>query len=442
MPDTAAFPIPEGTALAMPSVVEERPEAEVIASLLKDSARVPGPKAPQKNVWCYWHAGWAAMPPWTKRNVIAWSRRLAPSGWTVRVLDGVPGSPSNAIRFVPARMLPPALVERRLAGPYAATHSADLIRLPLLYIFGGVWMDVGTILFGNLDDIWGDIADVSSPRKFSAFVYAVRGPDAPLSIVNNFLACNRGNGMVRRWHDTVIRVWGTADRCDGLSQHPLLRHLAPYPSPDGKADPQKIMDYGVQVFCLERLRELVDPKDRWDGPDYFSKNMLLLPASSEMWHYNNLAVDKGRKQFELLSTRRPDGGLLRKEELEKSAAAESFVQDVLANRFVMKLCHGLKDVLDEPLTSSWDDPQNDGVDCAPGTYAEYLRWGSVHLKQTRKLEPAVLEPLTTEPYKIGLYDPVPREGEVVKTPEEEVAGVKAKITEPDGRKLSVFAPCT
>ncbi|KZV95313.1 hypothetical protein EXIGLDRAFT_735478 [Exidia glandulosa HHB12029] len=40
-----------------------------------------------------------------------------------------------------------------------------------------------------------------------------------------------------------------------------------------------------------------------------------------------------------------------------------------------------------PLAKIWNRKENENADVAPGTWAEYLRWGSVHLDQDRPLIP-------------------------------------------------------
>jgi hypothetical protein len=70
----------------------------------------------EKNIWAYWHAGTSKIPKWCQKNAIDWVRILGPT-WTVRILDNVPGSPNNTLRFVPDNVLPPAFVDQSMDGP-------------------------------------------------------------------------------------------------------------------------------------------------------------------------------------------------------------------------------------------------------------------------------------------------------------------------------------
>ena len=113
------------------------------------------------------------LPPYLLRNVLAWYRRLSPLGWKVYVLDVVPGSPLNVSNFIDttsADVVPDAFRSTALAGEYKAQHTSDLVRFPLLLKYGGVYMDVGILLYGDLDKLWTEhISNPESPIDFSGF---------------------------------------------------------------------------------------------------------------------------------------------------------------------------------------------------------------------------------------------------------------------------------
>jgi hypothetical protein len=56
----------------------------------------------------------------------------------------------------------------------------------------------------------------------------------------------------------------------------------------------------------------------------------------------------------------------------------------------MKLSHGLKNNKLVHLSKLWYLPENADADIEPGTIAAYLRWGSIHLEQTRSLQPLLV----------------------------------------------------
>lgn len=391
---------PHGTTLIPASELDARTDEEVLSSI---TAYIE-PTDSERNMWAYWHTGWANMPPWTQRNVLHWARILGPT-WTVRVLDGVPGSTNYYERFVPHEHLPSAMRESRMSGPYVATHSADFVRLPLLFLYGGCWLDVGALLVRSIQDIWDVLVDPEQSYEFAAFTYVMRPGET--SIINTWMMGRKNMELLRRWHATFLHVWGDKSSCDGLHKHPLFSHLRPLDSmthglktdennePVAKTD--KFIDYGAQVYSLERLRDLVDRNDGWDGRKCIEEKAFLLPALKEMWYYQERTGYLGSKQHELLTTRTDAP------EPERSNA-EDFVNDMLANTLLLKFCHGLKDTMVSSLADIWDDPAHHGDDCASGTFAESLRWGAVHLRQTRTLESVPLAPPIGKLQHVAMFE--------------------------------------
>ena len=152
------------------------------------------PVANEKNIWAFWHGGLTGLPDWCRRNLIDWHRICGPS-WTIRLLDIVPGSPNNALKYVDTDMLPVAFVRGTMEGPYVGQHSADLLRAATLWKHGGVWMDVGVILIRDLDRVcWDQLADDSNSYEMcSAYVDGV-------TIANHFVAGRKGSEFLKKWY--------------------------------------------------------------------------------------------------------------------------------------------------------------------------------------------------------------------------------------------------
>jgi hypothetical protein len=168
--------------------LETRSDQEIAEDLNKHI-----PVTSEKNVWAFWDAGYDKTPAWCQRNIINWVRIQGPE-WTVRVLDSVPGSPNYALNFIPASLLPAAFVDGRMDGPYVGPHSADFLRGALLFLHGGVFMDVGNILFRDLDRIcWNQLEDPASPYQVSIpWMYS-------LCTANHFVASRKGDPFIKRW---------------------------------------------------------------------------------------------------------------------------------------------------------------------------------------------------------------------------------------------------
>lgn len=190
------FPIPcefqHGLRYVEPS--DTRSDEEILQCL---SQHVP--ITSEKNIWAFWHAGIGSMPAWCQRNVINWVR-LCPS-WTIRVLDDTPESPNYAMAWVSKDMLPECFTHRSMDGPWTGPHSADFLRAPCLYLYGGGWLDVGCILVRGIDDIcWNQLQDPRCP-------WTVAAPWAfGLCIANYFVAARKGDLFVRHWHVQPISI--------------------------------------------------------------------------------------------------------------------------------------------------------------------------------------------------------------------------------------------
>lgn len=138
--------------------LDKRSDDEILNSLTNFA-----PVTSEKNIWAFWHAGILEMPAWCKRNIINWARLCGPS-WSIRVLDTVPNSPNHALKYIEPDMLPETFVEGTMEGPYIGPHSADFLRGACIYRYGGVFMDVGIVLFMSLDQMcWERLEDPNSP---------------------------------------------------------------------------------------------------------------------------------------------------------------------------------------------------------------------------------------------------------------------------------------
>jgi hypothetical protein len=397
-------------------------DEEILQSLSQ-----PPPVTSEKNVWAWWDGGLAQMRPWCQRNVVGWARLLG-SDWTVRVLDKVPGSPSHWSNFLSPANLPDCFRDDTLSGSdHAGAMGSDMVRLPCLVEHGGVYMDVGIMLFVHLDDVcWKKIEHPASPYKVA--LPLTDASAASGTVGNFFIAARRGNGLLRRWMAIFREAWKGRTTVHGLSSHPLFAHLVGGGnlSQNLKGSPTATLDYFSHLLSWDRLRLLQDPTDGFNGPAYCRKHVFLLGyhecASAAM-----LTDNDGRKQFQMLRTRYDQ----RKEEEDNNSHhnnadsqafrdARRFCEHMLTKTVMMKLYHFKDD--DSTITTLaelWDRPENQDADHEPGTFAEYLRRRSIcsnsfgaatiaeHQQQqqhTRKIVPVTFPPVAEEVLVAGLLE--------------------------------------
>jgi hypothetical protein len=354
-------------------------DVELLAALEKHV-----PVSSEKNVWAFWDSGISTIPAWCQRNITSWIRLNSPGGWTVRLVDSIEGSPNHWSKFVPANMVPPAFAQGTMDGPYVGQHSADALRGALLYLFGGVFLDVSCILLRTFDRIcWNQLEDPASP--FQVAVCSIQEE----VIQNAFFAARKGDPFIRSWHDLFVQLWSTpATRTNyvGLRDSPLLQCLndIPFPVPPIglKVTPRAFEEYVAQIFCWMRMCRLSAPdkeEDQLDYNKYWRENVLAISMIPEGWGAEEVAGFDGKSIFSLLTLKveppRPEDADYRQ--------ATKLVWRILTNSSLQKVYNGKELLLKPALGAFLSKPENLGKDSLPGTFAGLLRYGAEHFEQTR-----------------------------------------------------------
>ncbi|GAD93483.1 conserved hypothetical protein [Paecilomyces variotii No. 5] len=381
------YPIPTGLHIIPSHLLDLRPDDEIDHDLLH-----PQPVTGEKNIWFFWHQGYANMRPYTKRNVRAWHRRFSKLGWTIRVVDRQPLSPLNVANFLDISdpgTFPQAFIDGSIGGDYAPQHTSDLVRWPLLLKYGGVYADVGLIQIGDLDRLWREtVGDPTS--RFEIIAYNT-GSVEERSLSNYFLCSGRNNPLFARCHRLFLELWaadGGKTSTEGMHRSPLLKGVPliggwfTIENEDGTVvnaeESAKILtDYIIQGQVMTMAMGLVDEEDDWDGPKYVAEHVYVIEFMAGSQLINEFTEWNGRKAFELMSLTLP------KEDEEESAEqskAREIVEACLQKSFGFKLAHGLiLRVFKETLGSLWRD--NEGSDNVPGTYAHWLRHATMYWTQ-------------------------------------------------------------
>ncbi|MCJ1290708.1 hypothetical protein MMC34_002250 [Xylographa carneopallida] len=403
--DIPTYPLPAGVHVIPDHLLDLRPDSEIDHDLLH-----PKPISDEKNVWFFWHSGYQNMHPYTKRNVRAWHRRLTKQGWTIRVVDRLSSSPLNIARFLDISdptIFPRAFIDGIIRGDYAIQHTSDLVRLPLLLKYGGVYADVGMLQIGDMDRMWRETVGNPSSR-FEVLSYNAGGVEGRL-LMNHFLVSGRNNPYFARCHKLLLHLWaadGGKESTEGMHVSPLLKGVPLMGSDtitmekDGKKlgpeEVKKILtDYIIQGQVISLVMGLIDEEDDWNGPKYVAEHVYAIEYMVGSQLINEFTAWDGQKAFRLMSLSLPKEGEVESEEQKQ---AREIVEACLQKSFGFKLAHGLiLKVLGPTLGSLWR--QHEGSDDVPGTYAHWLRHATVYWNQD-ELPPA-LDFQVIEPYKRG-----------------------------------------
>ncbi|KAF9894147.1 hypothetical protein FE257_009120 [Aspergillus nanangensis] len=356
--------------------LDSRSTTEILQSL-----REYRPVTSERNIWAFWHAGINRMPEWCQRNIADWQRICGPS-WTIRVLDTLPGSPSHALKYVPAELLPDTFVHGTMDGPYVGPHSADFLRGACLTQFGGVFMDVGIILNQSIDRIcWQQLDDPASPFQISVpWMYGS-------TMANHFVASRKQDPFIRRWHELFMHLWENRTNYQGMCQNPLVSFALAQDLSEAEergflwefiVDPVTVFEYVTQVVAWQRLCMLEDAGDGFSCADYVQRHVLWFDVLAENWRFESEVGFKGTDAFHALATRTDADP-----QSAEYQTAYRLVWGFLTEASLQKITHGKNLTKTPALGLLWDLDEHQGKDNEPGTFAELLRYGTTHFRQTR-----------------------------------------------------------
>jgi hypothetical protein len=211
-----------------------------------------------KQIWIYWHDGWAKAPYLQHQCLNSWVRRNP--AWKIHTLDAA--SLPEFIRL-PDYVAP--LQARSLSA------LSDVIRIHLLAEHGGVWADSTTWCARGLDD-W--LNGLLKPAGF--FAYDRPAPDRP--VASWFLAANAGHFIARTWRDAVDDFWRrNLPRLIAGGFDETLRF----------AQEDYFWFHRLFQECLEQNTAFAEcwslvPKISADGPHYLQAAGLLNPVTESV----------------------------------------------------------------------------------------------------------------------------------------------------------------
>lgn len=409
--DSPTYSIPEGVHAVPKDALDLRADDLIDHDILHPA---PIDMANEKNLWFFWHSGFSRMHPYTQRNIRAWHRRFSKSGWTIRVLDRLPDSPLNIANFLDvtdADTFPKAFTDGTIGGDYAPQHTSDLVRWPLLLKYGGVYADVGLMQIGDLDSLWSKT--IGDPTLSWEIISYNCGDSSHRELTNYFLGSRKNNPLFERCHKLLLALWaadGGKTSTDGMCDSPLLKNLPKMGASlnlpaivekDGtriESDQvaRMLTDYIIQGQVMTMVMSLIDNEDKWDGPRYCADHIYAIDYMEGSQLINEFTAWDGQEAFRLMSLPLPSND---EKETKDQSDARKIVEGCLSRSFGFKLAHGLIiRVLGQTLGSLWR--ANKGSDNVPGTYAHWLRHGTMYwcpAKLAERQEWKVEEPLKRGP---------------------------------------------
>ena len=145
---------------------------------------------------------------------------------------------------------------------------------------------------------------------------------------------------------------------------------------------------------------LEDPDDGSSGAEYYANKVLLYDVLSENWAAEATIGFLGQDFFDVLNTR-----LDTDPESPEYQKAYKTIWRLLTQSSMQKVFHAKHLTNDLSLGIWWNMEENEGKDVAPGTFAELLRYGSVHFEQRREDIDYVKAEKPEQVLKKGLFEP-------------------------------------
>ncbi|KAI4858924.1 hypothetical protein F4820DRAFT_454388 [Hypoxylon rubiginosum] len=386
----AKFVLPEsatGLRVVSDSRLDLRPEAEIVQEL-----RSFRPITSEKNVWAFWDKSLDSMCPSYRCTVINWVRKLG-SSWTVRIVDLTEGSPNNVYNYVGKDWFPDCFVNRTMDGRHAAQHAADLVRLPLLFEYGGVWMDVGNMLHTHLDPLfWDHLTAPDSTYEMAVWIITGQIRKQWGSFGNYMVAARKGCVFIENWHNCYKELWKGRTNANGFHKLPLVEDIG---LAEGMADwnfqdkIREMSDYVAQMLIGDRTRNLLDVSTGWNGREFWENKVFMVEGILN-GVLGAIKTDfDGAKQVDLFTTPLDDP------DVEKRQAAEAFVIEMLEKSHMYKVYHnsagGLPALGDLVKKEGFRD-----ADHRPGTFGEMYRYGTVHWESARGVDRLIPPPSDEE----------------------------------------------
>ena len=209
-------------------------------------------------------------------------------------------------------------------------------------------------------------------------------------------------------HDLFVHLWKGHTNTSGIIENPLVSFGKEVKFEDSQArnfrwefsvEPRTVMEYIGQVLAWLRLCMLEDPTDGFNGAEYYGNKVLLFDALSEDWGAEEEIGFSGQDLFNVLATKRDID-----RESEEYRRAYKTIWKLLTQSSMQKITHGKNLIKGLALGSLLDMKENEGKDKEPGTFAELLRYGSVHFEQKRETIKYVKAEMPTYRIKKGLLE--------------------------------------
>lgn len=243
-----------------------------------DLTRCPPLTSNPKRLWAYWHRGIYDMPIFVQQNIKMW--QLLNPDWEIRLVQGADySSECHYTKLIPVELLPVYI------STLQVQKISDAVRLALIRLHGGVYMDVTNILFEPLDvDHWNHVSLPKDDPNRKALVgyyfdiYCLPGRHDGFEIW--MMVAQANEPLIIAWHDLFLKL---------MNERPLpfIRNEttgeqnAMFKDVNFTVLSELILNYGVSTTCLHALLQLNDTMN-----DIYENKSLIRDATLKTYRLN------------------------------------------------------------------------------------------------------------------------------------------------------------
>lgn len=206
-----------------------------------------------KHMWAYWHQGTKNMPLFVRQNIEHW-KTVAPD-WEIRLIQGAdPTSECHHSKFVDEDMLP------KYFSHLLVQKQSDAVRLALIRLYGGIYMDVTVLLFEPPEiNFWKyvDLPENHPEKKHMVGYYypAYTLPGRKDGYEIWMIVATKQDPLIIKWHDLFLEL--LAQNPDPMLRNETTGELNPlFKGVDFSKLDEPHLNYGVSTSCLHALLQL------------------------------------------------------------------------------------------------------------------------------------------------------------------------------------------
>lgn len=154
------------------------------------------------NIWCYWAQGKEEIPSFHKKCLINWENMLSNRDFKINVID------------LESFLKMQNEIDENFMNKLTYQQQSDIVRLCVLDEYGGIWIDITTILTQDLS--W--VIDKFDKGYEQVGFYVTYWNKKTKNILENwFIAVkNKNNYIISQWKKTFINIMTESIKNNGI----------------------------------------------------------------------------------------------------------------------------------------------------------------------------------------------------------------------------------